>query len=141
MRNVKGNTKKKYDRTKNLVSFTSTRQPSPEAKSKGWEERRQKQKLMDIMAKYGDMSYKKIVELKEKILKNPEKYTLDEVRLANYMSRDKYITDYLDRMGARAKTQLDVTSDDSPLNYTVKIINGNTSNDSSSKDTGSGEGL
>ena len=39
------------------------------------------------------------------------------------------------------KQRLDVTSGNEPLNYTVKIINGNTSNDSSPKDTGSGEGL
>ena len=39
------------------------------------------------------------------------------------------------------KQRLDVTSGNEPLNYTVKIINGNTSNNSSSENTGSGEEL
>lgn len=117
------NAKKNANPIPNNVPFTSERQPSPEAKKRGWDERRQKQKLMDILSNYGDMSYREIIELTAKIKEHPENYTLDEVRLAGYMSKDKYITDYLDRMGAKAKTQVDVTSGGEVLQGTQIITN------------------
>lgn len=122
MKNTKENTKKKKGGVTGK-GFDVNGQPSPSAKSKGWEERRQKQKLMDILSNYGDMSYKEVTELMAKIKEHPENYTLDEVRLAGYMSKDKYVTDYLDRMGAKARTQVDVTTDGEALQGTQLIVN------------------
>lgn len=142
-KNVKENTRK-YDRTKNLVSFTSTRQPSPEAKKKGWDARRAKLEKFKILEKFANYSYKDIREMVEKSVKDKtvfDKFTLQEVMTIKYMSKTANWADYLNRCGVKVKEEIDITTDGKPLNYTVKIINGNTSNDSSPKDTGSGEGL
>jgi hypothetical protein len=45
------------------VPFTSENQPSPEAKSKGWERRREAQKILDEFMRQTDMTYKEIKEL------------------------------------------------------------------------------
>jgi len=121
------------------VKFSSENQPTSEAKSRGWDEWRQKQKLMDILSNYGDMSYKEVTELMAKIKEHPENYTLDEVRLAGYMSKDKYVTDYLDRMGAKAKAQIDITSDGEALQGTQLIVNLVNELNKLDEETGEGE--
>jgi len=53
-----GNLDKNLDkRLENLrpVPFTKDNQPSPEAKKKGWERRREAQKIMDEIMKLADM--------------------------------------------------------------------------------------
>lgn len=97
-------------RLKNLrpVPFTKDNQPSPEAKKKGWERRREAQKIMDEIMKLADMPYSEIKDLLDDIKKNPDKHTLREVKLANYLMEKRYTVDYLDRHISKAPQQLDV---------------------------------
>ena len=106
-----GNLDKNLDkRIENLkpVPFTKDNQPSPEAKKKGWERRREAQKIMDEIMKLADMPYSEIKDLLDDIKKNPDKHTLREVKLANYLMEKRYTVDYLDRHISKAPQQLDV---------------------------------
>jgi len=106
-----GNLDKNLDkRLENLrpVPFTKDNQPSPEAKKKGWERRREAQKIMDEIMKLADMPYSEIKDLLDDIKKNPDKHTLREVKLANYLMEKRYTVDYLDRHISKAPQQLDV---------------------------------
>jgi hypothetical protein len=92
------------------TQFTSEDQPSPEAKSKGWERRREAQKILDQIMSLSDMSYAEVKALLEDIKKNPERHSLREVKLAQYMMEKKHIVDYLDRHVGRAPQEIDITS-------------------------------
>lgn len=95
--------------------FSSEYQPSPEAKKAGWKRKREAQKILDLMMKLGDMSFREIKELLIDIKKHPEKHTLREVKMAQYMTKEKFIIDYLDRHIQKASTKIDlsmVTVDD-----------------------------
>ena len=83
-------------------------QPSPEAKSKGWERRREAQKIMDEIMQLADMPYADIKALLEDIKVHPEKHTLREVKLAQYLMDKKYTVDYLDRHISKAPQEIDV---------------------------------
>lgn len=104
--------------------FTSDNQPSPEAKSKGWERRREAQKILDEFMKMGDMTFAELQELLEDIKKNPDKHTVREVKLAQYMTKEKFMTDWLDRHVSKAPLQTDVTSGGEKIDkIVVEIIN------------------
>ena len=77
--------------------FDVSGQPSPEAKSKGWERRREAQKILDEFMAMGDMTYKEIKELLDDVKVHPEYHTLREVKIANYLMSTKYTVDWLDR--------------------------------------------
>ena len=96
------------DTTKNLTPFTSDRQPSPELKKKGWERRREAQKILDEFMAKADMSYKEIKDLLDDVKIHPERHTLREVKIANYLMSSKYTIDWLDRHVSKAPQQLDV---------------------------------
>lgn len=96
------------DTTKNLTPFTSDRQPSPELKKKGWERRREAQKILDEFMTKADMSYKEIKDLLDDVKIHPERHTLREVKIANYLMSSKYTVDWLDRHVSKAPQQLDV---------------------------------
>ena len=83
-------------------------QPSPEAKSKGWERIREAQKIMDEIMQLADMPYADIKALLEDIKVHPEKHTLREVKLAQYLMDKKYTVDYLDRHISKAPQEIDV---------------------------------
>ena len=83
-------------------------QPSPEAKSKGWERRREAQKILDEFMAKADMSYKEIKDLLDDVKIHPERHTLREVKIANYLMSSKYTIDWLDRHVSKAPQQLDV---------------------------------
>lgn len=82
--------------------FSKDNQPSPEAKSRGWDRRRESMKIMNQLRKLGDMSYKDFKVLLEDIEKHPAKHTLREVMLARYMDQEKHIIDFLDRHISKA---------------------------------------
>ena len=105
--------------------FTSDYQPSPEAKSKGWERRREAQKIMDEIMRLADMPYSDIKELLNDIKANPDKHTLREVKLANYLMDKKYTVDYLDRHVSKAPQEVDMTSKGEKINLVeVKFVGG-----------------
>lgn len=90
------------------TQFTPENQPSPEAKSKGWERRREAQKILDEFMAKADMSYKEIKDLLDDVKIHPERHTLREVKIANYLMSSKYTIDWLDRHVSKAPQQLDV---------------------------------
>lgn len=98
----------KNEGIKNLTPFTSDRQPSPELKKKGWERRREAQKILDEFMAKADMSYKEIKDLLDDVKIHPERHTLREVKIANYLMSSKYTIDWLDRHVSKAPQQLDV---------------------------------
>ncbi len=120
-----GNLDKNLDkRLENLrpVPFTKDNQPSPEAKKKGWERRREAQKIMDEIMQLADMPYADIKALLEDIKVHPEKHTLREVKLAQYLMDKKYTVDYLDRHISKAPQEI-VMGGDMELKITREIIN------------------
>ena len=90
------------------TQFTSENQPDPKAKSKGWERRREAQKILDEFMAKADMSYKEIKDLLDDVKIHPERHTLREVKIANYLMSSKYTIDWLDRHVSKAPQQLDV---------------------------------
>ena len=96
-------------------------QPSPEAKKKGWERRREAQKIMDEMLNLTSMSYKEIKDLLEDIKVHPENHTLREVKIANYLMEKKFTVDYLDRHISKAPQEIDVTSGGDKLSAGIFI--------------------
>lgn len=88
--------------------FDVSGQPSPEAKSRGWERRREAQKILDEFMTKADMSYKEIKDLLDDVKIHPERHTLREVKIANYLMSSKYTIDWLDRHVSKAPQQLDV---------------------------------
>jgi len=103
------------------TQFTSEDQPSPEAKKKGWERRREAQKIMDEIMQLADMPYADIKALLEDIKVHPENHTLREVKLAQYLMDKKYTVDYLDRHISKAPQEIDVTSDGDKLSAGIFI--------------------
>lgn len=103
------------------TQFTSEGQPSPEAKSKGWERRREAQKIMDEIMQLADMPYADIKALLEDIKVHPENHTLREVKLAQYLMDKKYTVDYLDRHISKAPQEIDVTSGGDKLSAGIFI--------------------
>ena len=96
-------------------------QPSPEAKRKGWERRREAQKIMDEIMQLADMPYADIKALLEDIKIHPENHTLREVKLAQYLMDKKYTVDYLDRHISKAPQEIDVTSGGDKLSAGIFI--------------------
>lgn len=127
------------------TQFTSEKQPSPEAKKKGWERRREAQKIMDEIMELADMSYADIKALLKDIKDNPDKHTLREVKLANYLMEKKYTIDYLDRHISKAPQDIDVTSGGEKIEgVVVRFVKGkngteNTDNSGNGSNSPSGE--
>lgn len=113
------NEKKNENSLRNLKKFDSNYQPSPEAKKQGWNERRARQRLYDILEKYGIATYGQLLDLKADIKKNPHNYTMEDVNAIIYVSNSRNFDSYLDRMGVRAKARIDITSDDEKLELTT----------------------
>lgn len=116
-----GNLDKNLENLKKRVPFGVQPQPSPEAKKKGWERRREAQKIMDEIMNLTDMTYKEIKDLLEDIKVHPENHTLREVKIANYLMEKKFTVDYLDRHISKAPTEIDVSTKGQPLNN-IKFV-------------------
>lgn len=129
----------------NRKQFTRDYQPTPEAKSKGWERRRIKQEIMDLIARLDTMSMEELDSLRKDIELNPSKHSVREARLVRYMTREKFLIDYLDRNVGRAPQDIDVTTGGEKIDtVVVKFIEtkdeaGNKCNESIEEDTTSRE--
>ncbi len=127
------------------VMFTSEYQPSPEAKSKGWERRRAKQEIMDMITRLRDLSMKDLEDLKEDIKNNPDKHTVLEAKMVQYISKERFTVDFLDRNVGRPQQDIDVTTGGEKIDtVVVKFIEtkdeaGNECNESIEEDTTSRE--
>ena len=115
---------KNSDKNRNLSAkgrFKTAPQPSPEAKSKGWERRREAQRIMDQAQKYIGCTYKDLKDTREDMKIHPEKYTVLEVKMLDYIMNNKYMTDWLDRHIAKAPQGIELSNKDgSP--FKVEII-------------------
>jgi hypothetical protein len=96
-------------------------QPSPEAKKAGWERRRAAQEIMNEMDKIKHMTYAELEKMKEDIKVHPEKYTVQQVKLMQYMGSSKFTVDWLDRHISKAPTEL-TGRDGESLNMTTIIV-------------------
>lgn len=111
------------DGTKNLTPFTSTRQPTPEQKKAGWDRRRAKQEIMDKITEIRNMSMGELEKVKEDIKKNPDDHTVLEAKLVQYLSKEKFTTDFLDRNIGKAPQDIDITTQGEKItNAVVKFI-------------------
>ena len=95
---------------KEQTQFTSERQPSPEAKSKGWERRRAAQEIMDEMDNIKAMTFEELQAMEKDVEMNPQRYTVLQVKLMQYMKSSKFTVDWLDRHISKAPQQTDITS-------------------------------
>ncbi len=98
-------------RIKNLekrVPFTKDTQPSPELKKKGWERKQQAQQIMDKMLEFKDMTLQEFQAFQDDIKANPDKHTVIELKLAQYISEKKNTIDFLDRHISKAPIQQEV---------------------------------
>lgn len=133
MGNLDKNLDKRIDNLK-PVPFTKDNQPSPEAKSKGWERRREAQQITDELMKIKNLSYAELEEMKNDIKLHPENYTVMQVKLMQYMSSSKLTVDWLDRHISKAPQEI-LMGGDMELKITREIIdkpttdNGNTENE------------
>jgi len=113
------NEKRNENSLKNLKKFTPEYQPTSEAKSKGWEKR-----IMDLMTRLRNMSVKEFDELKEDVKKNPDRHTVLETKLMQYITKERFTIDFLDRNVGRPQQDIDVTSDGKGIQkYIFEIVN------------------
>lgn len=114
------NVNKNVDTTKNLTPFTSEYQPSPEAKSKGWERRRQAQRMMDKIMEYMNMTQREFMELLNDIKFNPDKHTVLDVMLYKYATKafngEKFMLDFINRSLSYAPQDIDLKSGGKEIN-------------------------
>ena len=54
---------------------------------------------------------KKFDELKEDVKKNPDRHTVLETKLMQYITKERFTIDFLDRNVGRPQQDIDVTSD------------------------------
>lgn len=105
-----------FDKSKNLkpIPFSKENQPTAEQKKKGWERKREAQRMLECFSSYLGKSYADILHIKSDIKKNPQDYTLLEVKLIQYMDSEKMTVDLLDRFigKARIKEIDDVDNED-----------------------------
>lgn len=127
------------------TQFTPDRQPTPEQKKAGWERKRARQEIMDLMTKLRNMSVKEFDELKEDVKKNPDRHTVLETKLMQYITKERFTIDFLDRNVGRAPQDIDVTTGGEKIDtVVVKFIEtkdeaGNKCNESIEEDTTSRE--
>ena len=91
--------------------FTKDNQPSSDAKKRGWERRREAQRILDLFKALGEMSVKEFRELQEDIKLHPDDHSIQELKLVQYMSKEKFIIDYLDRHISKAPTEVNLSAD------------------------------
>lgn len=93
----------------NNVPFSKDRQPAPELKKKGWERKQQAQQIMDKMLEFKDMTLQEFQAFQDDIKANPDKHTVIELKLAQYISEKKNTIDFLDRHISKAPIQQEVS--------------------------------
>lgn len=121
---------KNKGKIENLTPFSKDNQPTSQAKSAGWSRRKKAQKMMDLIEKYTEMPYKDFAAFLEKIKKNTNKYTVEEVFLANYVAKmtrsDKMMLDYLDRHVPKAPQDIKFENIGDPLTkIIIEVIDSN----------------
>jgi len=92
------------------TQFTSENQPSPEAKSKGWDKRREALEILDEFMAKEKMTLRELKDLMEDFEVNPENHTVKEWKIVTYLKDKKLVLDWLDRKLGKAEQNIDITS-------------------------------
>lgn len=109
------------------IPFTKDNQPTSEQKKKGWDRKRQSMAMLGCIDEFLRKPYSEILEIKQDIKKNPQNYTLLEVKLIRYIESEKSTVDLLDRFIGKIRA-IEMTSegnDDCIINITRKIAGKN----------------
>lgn len=88
-----------------ISQFSKDNQPSPELKKAGRERRKEAQRIMDMVMKFGAMT---VGQLKALVQKKWDELTVTEARIVKYVSNDKYLIDWLDRHVPKAPQSFDL---------------------------------
>ena len=107
----------------NNVPFTSDNQPSPEAKSKGWQERRERLELVKAMDKCMGVTRKEYLDMLDDMENHPEKYTNREVMIAKEYFEKGYMRHFIE-LNIPKPQEIDMTSKGEKIEgIQVEIIN------------------
>lgn len=90
--------------------FSSDNQPSPKAKSKGWDRRREAMKILNEFMTQSDMTVEDLASLEQDIKDNPDKHTVREWKIMKYIKDNDLTRDWLDRNLGKATQEIDITS-------------------------------
>ena len=94
---------------------TGQQQPSPQAKSAGWERKRIAQQIMDKILFYQDMPIDQFNKVIQDMEDHPENYTAHDKLAYNYakaaLDDPKYTVDYLNRHVPYAPQKSEIGSD------------------------------
>lgn len=97
---------KNGERIGKSTRFSKTNQPSPKAKSKGWDKRRLAQSFMDKVFEMQDMTIAEFERFEKDLKKNKQSYTVRDLMAKNYIANtinsEKMIIDWLDRYVGKA---------------------------------------
>ena len=98
-------------RQRNLKKFGIDKppaNPTSAQKKAGWDRKRQAQQIMDKMLEFKDMTLQEFRAFENDIKANPDKHTVIELKLAQYISEKKNTIDFLDRHISKAPIQQEV---------------------------------
>ncbi len=103
------------NREDNLKPFSKDKQPSDEARKKGWEKRKLRVRLKGPIAKYLNMDVEEFKGIQADIKQNPKNYTMLDVMainaVAKMMKEFKYYQDQRDRVEGRSTFKQEITAD------------------------------
>lgn len=110
--------------------FTTDRQPSPEAKSKGWNRKRRAKQMLDKITKNLDMPLKDFMTMIDKIEKGEisSDITVEDAMLANYAIKtlnkkgENVLIDWMDRTVGKATQEIDITTNGESLNLDLSKL-------------------
>lgn len=118
---MEDNTKKNTGVRSN--GFDKRPQPTPQAKSAGWERRKHAQAMMDKIKQYMDMNHSDFLALLKDIQDNPDKHTVQDFLLYKYAEKafkgDQFMLDWMDRNISKAPIE---TKNDTIVNWDLKKI-------------------
>jgi hypothetical protein len=92
------------------VKFSSENQPSPKAKSEGWDRRREAMKILNEFMTQSDMTVEDLKNLEQDIESNPDKHSVREWKILKYIKDNDLTRDWLDRNLGKASQEIDITS-------------------------------
>lgn len=125
MSNKKNGLKKGNKKTQ----FSKTNQPSPKARSLGWERKRLAKEFMDRIFDKQEMTIAEFEAIEKAMKKKKSEYTMRDLMAKNYVKRlmdsDKFILDWLDRHVGKVKSVEDKQEEQNTLPHkvTANVIN------------------
>lgn len=91
--------------------YSKENQPSPEAKSKGWEKYRLKKAIKETFYDFADMSLHELQKISEDMKANPDKWSVIQAKTVEYLLDGKLKVDFMNRGLPYAPTHIEEKSD------------------------------